>query len=267
MSLSKIFQNGIVILGAGNVATHLSPALKNANFNIRCIYSKTIESARELALKIEANYTNDIEKVPADADLYIIAVKDEVIIEIIRKLQIKGGAVVHTAGSVSMNLFQDIYQKYGVFYPLQTFSVGEDIEFSEIPIFVEANEENLENDLLTLAKSISNSAKVMKSEKRTLLHLAAVFACNFSNHMYSIASDIMQQAGVSFDLLKPLIKETTRKAIASNPIKAQTGPALRNDQYVIQKHIDMLKNNEDYEKIYRFVSNSIYNLKNRKDDI
>jgi predicted short-subunit dehydrogenase-like oxidoreductase (DUF2520 family) len=116
-----------------------------------------------------------------------------------------------------------------------------------------------------LAKSISNSVKVLSSENRTLLHLAAVFACNFSNHMYSVASDIIEQAGVSFDVLKPLIKETTRKAITGSPLKAQTGPALRNDQYVIQKHIEMLKDNEDYEKIYRFVSDSIYKLKQKKE--
>lgn len=265
MSLDKTFQNGIVILGAGNVATHLSVELKKADFNIRSIYSKTIESAKELALKIDTNYTNDIDAIPKDADLYIIAVKDEVIIDIIRKLQIKNGAVVHTAGSVSMNLFQDIYATYGVLYPLQTFSIGEDIDFSDIPIFIEANNQKLENDLLVLAQSISNFVKVMNSEKRTFLHLAAVFACNFSNHMYSVASDIIEQAGVSFDVLKPLIKETTRKAIAGNPLEAQTGPALRNDQYVIQKHIEMLKDNEDYEKIYRFVNDSIFKLKQKKE--
>lgn len=265
MSLGKTFQNGIVILGAGNVATHLSLALKKSDINIRTIYSKTTQSAKSLAARIDTNFTTTIEDIPKDADLYFIAVKDEVIIDIIRKLQISNGAVVHTAGSVSMNLFQDIYATYGVFYPLQTFSVNEDVDFSEIPIFIEANDQKLEDDLLVLAKSISNSVQVMSSEKRTFLHLAAVFACNFSNHMYSIASDIIEQAGVSFDVLKPLIKETTRKAIAGNPLKAQTGPALRNDQYVIQKHIEMLKDNEEYEKIYRFVSDSIFKLKQKKE--
>ncbi|MCB2195394.1 MAG: DUF2520 domain-containing protein [Bacteroidetes bacterium] len=265
MSLGKTFQNGIVILGAGNVATHLSLALKKSNINIRTIYSKTAQSAKSLASKIDTNFTTTIDDIPKDADLYIIAVKDEVIIDIIRKLQIKNGAVVHTAGSVSMNLFQDIYSTYGVLYPLQTFSVSEDVDFSEIPIFIEANDQKLENDLLVLAKKISNSVKVMSSEKRTFLHLAAVFACNFSNHMYSIASEIIDQADVSFDVLKPLIKETTRKAIAGNPLDAQTGPALRNDQYVIQKHIEMLNDNEDYEKIYRFVSDSIFKLKQKKE--
>jgi predicted short-subunit dehydrogenase-like oxidoreductase (DUF2520 family) len=265
MSLGKTIQNGIVILGAGNVATHLSLALKKSDINIRTIYSKTTQSAKSLASKIDTNFTTTIENIPKDADLYIIAVKDEVIIDIIRKLQIENGAVVHTAGSVSMNLFQDIYSTYGVFYPLQTFSVNEDVDFSEIPIFIEANNQKLEDDLLVLAKSISNSVQVMSSEKRTFLHLAAVFACNFSNHMYSVASEIIDKADVSFDVLKPLIKETTRKAIAGNPLKTQTGPALRNDQYVIQKHIEMLKDNDDYEKIYRFVSDSIYKLKQKKE--
>lgn len=266
MSLKSDFEKGIVVLGAGNVATHLSIALNKAGFFIKCIYSKTIESAKELALKVDSHYTNEISKIPIDADLYIISVKDEIIKELISKLNIKEGVIVHTAGSISMNVFEKQFETYGVFYPLQTFSKSRNIDFSNIPICIEASNKQLEIKLSNLASSLSNSVSLINSEKRKMLHLSAVFACNFANHMYSAASEILDQSGVSFDLLKPLIKETAQKAIESDPVKAQTGPAVRNDKSVIQKHLEMLKDNPEFENIYRFVSDSIFILNHKKEN-
>lgn len=267
MSFNNQFKNGIVILGAGNVATHLSLALHKANFNILSVYSKTLDSAKTLAEKINTNYTNDIEQIPDNADLYIIAVKDEAIVEIIRHLSVSG-AVVHTAGSISMNIFEGLYKDYGVIYPLQTFSKSRNLEFAEIPICIEANNKELENKLFSLAESLSRNVNVINSEKREMLHLAAVFACNFVNHMYSIATEILTEADIPFKLLIPLINETALKAIDSDPRRTQTGPALRNDQNVIQKHIEVLKEYPEFEKIYKFVSDSIYKLnqKNNKEN-
>ncbi|NOQ25131.1 MAG: DUF2520 domain-containing protein [Bacteroidales bacterium] len=264
MSLKSDFENGIVVLGAGNVATHLSIALSKAGFFIKCIYSKTTESAKELALKVDSLYTNELSQIPDKADLYIIAVKDEIIEEMIKHLDLKYGMIVHTAGSISIDIFENQFKNYGVFYPLQTFSKSRKINFSNIPICIEASNKQLESKLLNLANCLTNSVSLINSEKRKMLHLSAVFACNFANHMYSAATEILDQSGVSFDLLKPLIIETVQKAIDSNPIKAQTGPAVRNDKNVIQKHLEMLKDNPEFEKIYRFVSESIFILNQKK---
>ena len=265
MSIENQFQNGIVILGAGNVATHLSLALKQAQFSIKCIYSKTINSARTLAEQLNTQYTDNLNQIPVGSDLYIIAVKDEIIQYVAENLKLEHGIIVHTAGSISVDAFKGKFQNYGVFYPLQTFSKSREIDFREVPICIEANTEELENKLFNLASSLSKSVFKIDSEKRRSLHLAAVFACNFSNHMYSIAHEILNQSGVSFKLIKPLIKETAQKAIDQEPLKAQTGPAARNDEKVILKHLEMLKNNPDYEKIYRFVSKSIYKLNNQEE--
>lgn len=258
MSAEKYFDNGIVMLGAGNVATHLAIALKKAGFEISYVFSKTLENARILAEKIRTNYTNDIQQLPLNADLYIISVKDEAIVEIIRNLRIESGIVVHTAGSISMNIFQNIYKEFGVIYPLQTFSKTRELVFSEIPVFIEANNKEIENKLFQLTSSLSTNINIVDSDKRKKLHLAAVFACNFVNHMYTIATKILNNTHISFDSLIPLINETAAKAIESNPENAQTGPAVRNDQNVIQKHLEMLSDYPEYEKIYKFVSESIY---------
>jgi len=264
MSFNDQFQNGIVILGAGNVATHLSIALKKADLEIKCIYSKTIDSAKKLAVKVDAHYTNEIDHIPAEADLYIFAVKDEIIEELVTRIKLKYGIVVHTAGSISIDVFKEKFENYGVFYPLQTFSKNREIDFSVVPICLEASNKILENKLFDLAKRLSKNVSIVDSNKRKKLHLAAVFACNFANHMYSVATEILKDTDVSFDFLKPLIDETAQKAIDSDPELAQTGPAVRNDQNVIQEHLEMLKDYPEFEKIYSFVSESIYKLNKKK---
>ena len=163
-----------------------------------------------------------------------------------------------------MNIFKNRFENFGVFYPVQTFSKTRNLDFSKIPICIEANSITLENELLELAKILSSSACVIDSEKRKFLHLSAVFASNFSNHMYDIAAEILSQKDISFDLLKPLIDETAQKAIDTGARNAQTGPAVRNDQKIIQNHIEMLKNQPEFEKIYRFVSESIFKLSQKK---
>ena len=164
-----------------------------------------------------------------------------------------------------MNVFENRFENYGVFYPLQTFSKFRDIDFSTVPICIEANNKKLEKILVNLAKYISNSVHLVDSEKRKMLHLSAVFACNFVNHMYSVATEILNQSDIPFDLLKPLIVETMQKAIDFDPQNAQTGPAVRNDQNIMLKHIELLKDNPEFEKIYRFVSESIYKLNQKTD--
>ena len=264
MSLNKNFENGIVIIGAGNVATHIAFALKKSDFLINTIYSKTTESAKSLAGKINVDFTTNIHELPPNADLYIIAVSDSAIEQLAQNLKINDGIVVHTAGSISISLLNPYFKNFGVFYPLQTFTKGRPLDFSEIPVCIEANNDISQNKLLNLGQSLSNSVQLINSEKRKVLHMAAVFACNFTNHMYGIGSELLNTKGIDFNLLHPLINETAKKANELNPLKAQTGPAVRNDKKTIDMHLKMLKDYPDFKKIYRFVSNSIFKL-NKKD--
>ena len=241
MDFSHPFKNGIVIIGAGNVATHIALALKKNGFTIRTIYSKTEQSAQSLAKKIESPYTTFVKEIPPDADLYIISVKDSVIKNLAHNLKVDNGIVVHTAGSISINILGSYFQNFGVFYPLQTFTKGRALDFSEIPICIEANNTETENKLLALGESLSKKVNLINSEQRKILHLAAVFACNFTNHMYNVGAELLSANKMDFKLLHPLINETAKKANELKPFDAQTGPAKRNDKKTIDLHLKMLK--------------------------
>jgi predicted short-subunit dehydrogenase-like oxidoreductase (DUF2520 family) len=265
MSVNNYLKNGIVIIGAGNVASHLSFALKKHNFLIRCVYSRSIYSAKQLGEDLGVDFTTEFDSIPKNADLYIIAVKDDALVEVIRNFTLGNATIVHTAGSISMDIFQGLYKEYGVLYPLQTFSKSRDLDFNEIPICIEASNKLLENKLFELSSCLSKDVKIVSSEKRKKMHLAAVFVCNFVNHMYVAATELLADEDISFEILKPLINETARKAIESDPYMAQTGPAVRDDQNILQKHIEMLKEYPEFQKIYRFVSDSIYKLNQKKN--
>ena len=266
MSKNNAFGNRIVILGAGNVATHLALALKKSDQKITFIYNRTIDSAKELALKVGAEYSDKMHKIPADADLYIISVKDDAIDNISNNLNIHNGIVVHTSGGISIDVFQKRFKNVGVFYPLQTFSKSRVVDFSEVPVFIEANNEETKKRLMLLAQTISKSVTEADSEKRKGIHLAAVFSCNFVNHMFTIGSELMKKSDSSFDLLKPLILETVNKALELQPKNAQTGPAIRNDKMVMENHLKLLEEYPEFKKIYRFVSESIYKSHSKKEN-
>ncbi|MEE4199059.1 MAG: Rossmann-like and DUF2520 domain-containing protein [Bacteroidales bacterium] len=254
------FKRGVVIIGAGNVATHIALALKKGGYFIRAVYSKTQASAQTLAEKIETAFTTSLKHLPGDADLYIISVKDSVIEEVAQQLILTDGVVVHTSGSTPMSIFSPYFKHFGVFYPLQTFTKSRILDFSSIPLCIEANNHSSRNKLISLASSLSNQWCEINSEKRKILHLAAVFTCNFTNHMYAVGYELLQKNQMDFNLLHPLINETAKKANEMTPLDAQTGPARRNDKKTLEMHLEMLKDNPDFEKIYRFVSESIYSL-------
>lgn len=255
----------IVIIGAGNVATHLVKALIKEGFDICQIYSRTHDSARELGLKIGVNYTNELGKIYTNADTYIFAVSDKALCPIVKNINFDGNPLlIHTAGSISKDIFAPYSKHYGVMYPLQTFSKKKDIDFKHIPICVEASGEESDSTIRKIAEHLSESVFRMDYNRRKYLHLAAVFACNFTNYMYSAAGTILEEHDIPFDILKPLIRETADKIETLSPDKAQTGPAVRNDREVMSAHKDLLKNNSDLQKLYTFVSNSIIN-KNRED--
>jgi len=256
--LEKI--KNIVLIGAGNVATHLAYAFENAGLQILQVYSRTVDSAKTLAENLYTDFTTNINDLNPDADLYVISLRDDAVSLIADTLNLKDKLVVHTSGSLSMMSIETISKNIGVFYPLQTFSKVRKVTFSDIPVCIEANTEKNENLLLGLANSISNNVKLINSEEREVLHLAAVFACNFPNFMYSASENILINNKLDFNLLRPLILETALKIQKMNPVDAQTGPAKRGDQKIMNQHLEMLKNYPGLETLYKMISAQIQKL-------
>ncbi|MDD3510904.1 MAG: DUF2520 domain-containing protein [Fermentimonas sp.] len=247
----------IVFIGSGNLATHLSVALKKSGNDIVQIFSKSIENAKLLASKLDAEPVDNIKSIRSEADLYIFSVKDDALLEVVKSMPLTGGIWVHTSGSLPLNLLSaNKSEGYGVFYPLQTFSKSREVDFRSIPIFIEGESYHTQNILEETAKSISGNVRVLDSDNRCYLHLAAVFANNFSNHMYLLAAEILNHHDIPFDVLKPLIRETAAKVMEMDPKSAQTGPAIRYDEKIIQKHIDLIKDS-DTKEIYKLLSKSI----------
>ncbi|MDD3787413.1 MAG: DUF2520 domain-containing protein [Petrimonas sp.] len=253
----------IVFIGSGNVATHLARALKNAGHEIAQVYSRTQEHAAALAQATGAEFTSELSEIRTGADTYVFSVKDDALEPLLRNMPETNGIWLHTAGSVPADIFRSHVSDYGVLYPLQTFSKKREVNFSEIPLFIEANNEGTSRKIEQLAKSISEDVRYLSSEKRQYLHLSAVFACNFSNHMYVLASEILAAQGIEFDVLKPLIAETAAKVAEMAPKQAQTGPAVRFDEKIIEKQIRLL-NDDTTKNLYRLISESIH--KRSKND-
>lgn len=249
----------VILIGAGNLATQLALCLHEHGTEVKQVFSRTPESAQKLAQKVNASYTSNLGELDKNADLFLIAVKDSAIQEVLENIRLdENQLIVHTAGSVPMSILNGFTLNYGVFYPLQTFSKNRKVEFSDIPICIEANHPSNMDKLQFLAEKLSNTVRQLNSEERKTLHLAAVFANNFVNHFYILAAEILQDKKLKFDLLKPLIHETAAKIAALQPIEAQTGPAKRNDQIIIQDHLKMLHNKPESQKIYSFVTESIF---------
>ncbi len=243
----------IVILGAGNVASHLFKAFQTAeNVEVIQVYNRSKIALENFKSKTQT--TTDLAELK-NAEIYLVCVKDDAIEEMISKLSQKDGIVAHTSGSVPLSASAKIN---AVFYPLQTFSKQTEVNFKEIPLCLETSEEKDFDLLEKLAKSISDKVFAISSEQRKKLHLAAVFANNFSNHMFAIAEDLCKQNEVPFEVLSTLIKETAQKATRNSPKEVQTGPAKRNDQATIKQHLAQL-NNADYKEIYKLLTQSIIN--------
>ncbi len=261
------FNKKISFIGAGNVATHLALILQDKGFIIQQIFSRSKKSARELAAKTGASYTSNPAELSTECGLYIISVSDKSFEEVLSKVSFDSSFVVHTSGSIPMMAFNQLARNFGVLYPLQTFSKERDIDFSVIPLCIEANSpENLEI-LKEICSHISERVLVVNSEERFVLHMAAVFACNFSNHMYALAKSLLDKKDLPFDLLHPIIKETADKAFNFSPADIQTGPAVRDDQNVIKKHLDWLSFYPELKEIYEKISLSImaFERKNREN--
>ncbi|MBN2663432.1 MAG: DUF2520 domain-containing protein [Bacteroidales bacterium] len=248
----------ISIIGAGNVATHLAINFAKAEeITVVQIISKTEKSAKSLAEKIYCEWTIDFDKLKS-ADLYIIATNDDSIETVAKNEHLKNKFIVHTSGSSDMSILTKNSTEYGVFYPMQTFKKSKEVDFSEIPIFIEASTPPFLEKLEFLAKKITKKVYKIDSKQRKFLHISAVFANNFTNHLLYIAQDIAQKNNLDFEILKPLIKETFEKVLGNNPFENQTGPARRNDEIIISKHIESLsKIDKNYSDIYKIISESI----------
>ncbi len=250
----------IAMLGAGNVATHLSKALINAGNPVAQVWSRDHNHAIELALQIGANSIVDIADITEDVDLVIIAVKDDAMSVVSAQILPQNSRiVVHTSGSTDIDLL-NAHPKSGVLYPLQTFSKEIDLDFNEVPLCVEGSDADTQNMLLNLANQLSNKTQIVSSAERIKLHISAVFACNFTNHLYAIAHDLMLESAVSFELLKPLIMETVNKINNHDPKSVQTGPAIRNDTSTMNKHLKILESKPDLHDLYRLISQSIVKM-------
>lgn len=251
----------IVLIGAGNLATHLGKALHAAGHDMVQVFSRTMQSAEALASLLDAKPLTDMAQVRDDADVYIFSVKDSALEQLIS--QLCGGekkVFLHTAGSMPMSVFRGKALHYGVLYPMQTFSKQREVDFSIIPCFIEANDEFALKQIEGLAGQISHRVFQLSSEDRKYLHLSAVFACNFANHCYAASQELLQQHGIPFDVMLPLIDETAAKVHGMTPKEAQTGPAVRYDENVIGKQIQLLENQPYFQKIYDCMSKSIHEL-------
>lgn len=260
----------IVLVGAGKLATNVGIALQKAGHNIIQVYSRTMDSAQELGQKLWCEATNDLSQLDKAADVYLFAVKDNVLENVAANICAgrEHSVFVHTAGSIPLNIFEGKVRHYGVMYPMQTFSkerdafeaVGHDNSEGEndIPIFIESNDDIANDVVKAMAESISRRVYELSSEDRRYLHLAAVFACNFVNHLYYIAHNLLTDKNIPFEVMLPLIDETAKKVHVMTPHDAQTGPAVRYDSNVIKKQLEMLKDNPIVQQIYYLLSKSIH---------
>jgi len=250
----------IVLLGSGKVATQIGKALHNAGIPVAQVYSPTLEHAQTLAMQVHAKAISELAELTKNADVYIISVKDDAILGLVEQLDLDDKIVLHTSGSTAMDVLKAASTNYGVLYPLQTFSFDKAVDFSQVPIAVEASSPEIAKQLEALAHKLSPKIVQMTSEQRLVLHIAAVFACNFSNHLYARAEQLLESKGISFDYLLPLIAETAAKVQQALPSEVQTGPAIRKDEKILQKHLDFLKEQPPLQEIYRLLSQSIVNL-------
>lgn len=252
----------IVLIGAGNLATNLGKALHGAGHDIVQVYSHTWDNAQRLATIVGGAATDDLSSIVSSADVYIFSIKDSTLGEVIPQV-VSGRAdklMIHTAGSMPMSLFEGMALHYGVLYPMQTFSKSREVDFKVIPCFVEGNDSYALSAIAELASSVSDRVSELSSDDRRYLHLAAVWACNFTNHCYEVSAELLRKHGIPFDVMLPLIDETAAKVHDLAPIDAQTGPAVRFDENVIRAQSLLMRDNPLLKDLYERMSMSIHKV-------
>lgn len=245
----------ITLIGSGNVAYHLAKMMMQNNLPISQIFGRNEVALKSISEEMKIPYSTQILE---EADLYIISVKDSAVEEISTLIKNPNTLVVHTSGSLPMEILKGNYRK-GVFYPLQTFSKTKALDYTKIPFFIETENPNDEEILTEVAKKVSGKVSIANSERRKHLHLAAVFSCNFVNHLFTRAKEITDNQGIPFEYLIPLVEETIEKIRTIEPKLAQTGPAVRNDQKVMDIHRELIHSDEVLE-LYNTLNNSILKM-------
>lgn len=259
----------IVLIGAGRVATHLAAALVREGLSPVAVCSRTLASARRLVARLgdAVEALDDISRLPR-ADLYIYAVKDDALPAMADAVgrRFPDALHIHTSGSTALDVFPQVCTCCGVMYPMQTFSADRPVDMRRVPLFIEGRNAQSIERVTNLAHRLSDHVQPLDSTRRRALHLAAVFACNFVNHCYALAAQVVeQQAGVTWQTLLPLVDETAAKVHQLHPIQAQTGPAVRMDRRIIGIHEAMLAAEPDVADIYHMMSRSIHRMAQRDD--
>ena len=250
----------VSFIGSGNLAWHLAPALDNVGYTVKEVYSQNPKHAASLVGRLyQADVKASLDFSTSPSDIFIIAVTDDAIRGIAQEIILPEEAIlVHTSGSQPLSVLgYAATPNTGVFYPLQTFSKAKKVDFKDIPIFIESDDEDVIKALTKMGKALESKVKRITSHDRKALHVAAVFASNFSNHMLTIAQEIATKNGLDFEVLKPLIAETLNKSLAIDPKKAQTGPAKRGDFEILDNHLEFLKDEPELAEIYKIVSQHI----------
>ena len=249
----------IALIGAGRVASCMGPRLREAGHTIVAVYSRTVEHARELASTLGAPSFDRLEVLP-EADVYLTMLSDDALTTLAPEIvkACPDALFLHTAGSIPMDIWKDAgARRYGVLYAMQTFSKGISIDWEQVPVFVEANSSEVLVTVMALALDLSPNVTPLSSKGRKKLHIAAVFTCNFTNHMYAISEQLLKEEGIPFSVMLPLVRETARKVETLSPAAAQTGPAVRGDRKVVNEHLELLKDNPEYAEIYRLITTDI----------
>lgn len=246
----------IVIIGTGNTATVLGKKIKQAGHRILQVYGRNSEAASSLAYELGTESTNYPSIITNQADIYIIAVSDNAIEDVLSKLHLPQKPIVHTAASISLRALRPFSPHCGVLYPLQSLKKGVS-DSPDIPLLIDANDKYTLNLLEILANSISNNVFVANDETRIKLHLAAVFCNNFVNHIFYLIQNYCEEEGLDFRLLTPLIQETANRLKYYSPAQSQTGPAIRNDVNTLNKHLSLLKSHPHLKELYELFTRSI----------
>lgn len=257
----------ISLIGAGNVAWHLGLALENAGHSVIEVFSRDIKKAKYLtSFLYNAKPQNELDFSESKADLFILSVSDNAIPEVCSKLVLPENAILaHTSGTKSLKDFEELMElnhdlpvECAVFYPLMTFTMGVRLDMQTVPFCIESYSVTVREMLVKLGQQMSKTVYLVSSEERKTLHVGAVFACNFTNHLIGLSKHILDKESLDFELLKPIIRETIRKALGvEHPADVQTGPAVRGDSTTIKRHLGYLSADEDLYKVYKTLTQSI----------
>jgi predicted short-subunit dehydrogenase-like oxidoreductase (DUF2520 family) len=255
----------ISFAGAGRVGGAICMELYQAGYTIDLIVTESEKSSKLLADKCKASWSGEL-VFPDSTDVIIVAVPDHKIISVLNTLKCSPETLIsHTAGSFGLEVFPEEERNYGVFYPLQTFTKGRNLNFREIPLLIEAKDRKSSETLEELAKSICDKVYFTDSEHRKVLHVAAVFVSNFTNHLLTLGKEVSLKGGFEFEILKPLIVETISKALAMGPENSQTGPAIRNDLNTMEKQFDLLSFSPELQELYKLMTQSIISYYKEKN--